>query len=178
MGHIAQTILRNEAGSGKSVDTDKTPTQPMKEIDWEERHFQICLAMLSCPVCNMHGHPDAPILRNVIVQANKMVELLKKNSDKMEEKSGLESPRTEDPKVSQTEENQVKKKRVPQRGFSSTIIRIELFNQIWSALKKLGYDCGSDIPYFHFNECCEELNIDVDSIDIEKFSERFEVNIG
>lgn len=52
------------------------------------------------------------------------------------------------------------------------------FGDIWQALEELGYNQGDDIPYFHFNECCEELDIDVDDIDIDRFAERYDVNIG
>lgn len=54
----------------------------MKEIDWEERHFQICLAILSCPECGSDGHPDAPFLENTIEKADQMVELLKHHKAK------------------------------------------------------------------------------------------------
>ena len=163
----------------EKLNNSKGKTTPRKEIDWEERHFQICLAMLSCPVCNRHGHPDAPMLSNVVAQANKMVELLKKNAEKMSEHPESEVTQTEEVKECQIEAKQDKKRGVPQKGlWKPALVQSELFRQIWDALNKLGYDKGSDIPYFHFNECCEELNIDVDSIDIEKFSERYEVNIG
>lgn len=163
----------------EKLNTSKERTIARKEIDWEERHFQICLAMLSCPVCNRHGYPDAPMLRDVVAQANKMVELLKKNAEKVAEHSGSECPETDEAKESQTGANQVKKKGVPQKGlWKPALVQSELFRELWNALNKLGYDKGSDIPYFHFNECCEELNIDVDSIDIERFAESYDVNIG
>ena len=163
----------------EKLNNSKERATVRKEIDWEERHFQICLAMLSCPVCNRHGHPDAPMLSNVIAQANKMVELLKKNGEKMSDHPESEVTQTEGVKEFQVEAKQDKKRGVPQKGlWRPGLERGKLYTDLWKALKEHGYDKGSDIPYFHFNECCEELNIDVDSIDIEKFSERYEVNIG
>ena len=163
----------------EKLNNSKGKTTPQKDIDWEERHFQICLAMLSCPVCNRHGHPDAPMLRDVVAQANKMVELLKKNAEKMSDHHESEVNQTEEVKECQIEAKQDRKRGVPQKGlWRPGLERGKLYADLWKALKEHGYDKGSDIPYFHFNECCEELNIDVDSIDIEKFSERYEVNIG
>ena len=93
-----------------------------------------------------------------------MVELLKKNAEKREaldiEKNGA-------------------KMSTPKSTKSLSVIFQEVdYEDLWKALNELGYDRGSDIPYFHFNECCEELNIDADSIDITKFGELYEVNIG
>ena len=185
MGILSETLKKHKNESGSAVQSSDIAEEQIhavsagKEIDWEERHFQICLAMLSCPVCNRHGLPDAPKLSTVIVQANKMVELLKKNSEKMTEQSGGEKPQTDEAKNNQTEPNQVKKKEDSQKGIMAPVLkRSELFSQIWDSLKELGYDRGSDIRYFDFNECCEGLDIDVDTIDIEEFSERYEVNIG
>ena len=185
MGILSETLKKHKNESGSAVQSSDIAEEQIhavsagKEIDWEERHFQICLAMLSCPVCNRHGLPDAPKLSTVIVQANKMVELLKKNSEKMTEQFGCEKPQTDEAKNNQTEPNQVKKKEDSQKGIMAPVLkRSELFSQIWDSLKELGYDRGSDIRYFDFNECCEGLDIDVDTIDIEEFSERYEVNIG
>lgn len=187
MGVLSKTLNRCREKSGSAVQSSEIAEEQVmpqaistgKDIDWEERHFQICLAMLSCPVCNRHGLPDAPKLSTVIVQANKMVELLKKNSEKMTEQSGCEKPQTDEAKNNQTEPNLVKKKEDSQKGIMTPVLkRSELFSQIWDSLKELGYDRGSDIRYFDFNECCEGLDIDVDTIDIEEFSERYEVNIG
>ena len=147
----------------------------MKEIDWEERHFQICLAMLSCPVCNRHGHPDAPMLHNVVSQANKIVELLKKNSAaKMELFSTPSEPVSEVP----TEANDKPKVRKSKGLWSATMLRQSRSEKVWQALEQLGYNRGDDIPYFHFNECCEELGFDVDDINVEKFAKSYDVNIG
>ena len=53
----------------------------MKEIDWEERHFQICLALLSGSQIKDSGrvYNLGQMPRIVIETADKMVELLKEH---------------------------------------------------------------------------------------------------
>ncbi len=51
----------------------------MKEIDWEERHFQICLALLSRTETGIHGTTNDPQMPMIIKRADKMVELLKEH---------------------------------------------------------------------------------------------------
>ena len=51
----------------------------MKEIDWEERHFQICLALLSRTEIGLRGTTDDPKMSMIIKKADQMVELLKKH---------------------------------------------------------------------------------------------------
>lgn len=152
----------------------------MKEIDWEERHFRICLAILSCPVFNRHGHTDAPMLNDVVTRANKMIELLKGNATKMQKPDNcLENPPAADSEKDIIEADHLAKRCVPKNPIGrSAIKRTKLFNEIWAKLNELGYTQGSDIPYFHFNECCEDLNIDADSVDINNFCECYDVNIG
>ena len=56
----------------------------MKEIDWEERHFQICLALLSrTDLHSYHSNTVStvdPRLPVIIKTADRMVELLKEHS--------------------------------------------------------------------------------------------------
>ena len=54
-----------------------------------------------------------------------------------------------------------------------------LYQKIWKELQDLGYgyERGSDVLYLHFAEACEPF-CDVDDIDINEFSEKYEVNIG
>lgn len=147
----------------------------MKEIDWEERHFQICLAILSCPVCNRHGHTDAPMVGTVINKANKMVELLKKNSAENTELFVTPS----EPISDKTAEISDKPKNRKSKGlWGPKMLENAKFGKIWQALEKLGYNRGDDVPYFHFNECCEELDINIDDIDVDKFAETYDINIG
>lgn len=147
----------------------------MKEIDWEERHFQICLAILSCPVCNRHGHTDAPMVGTVINKANKMVELLKKNSA---EKTELFFTPSEPISDKTAEISDMAKERKSNGLWGKKMIEGGKFGKIWQALEKLGYNLGDDVPYFHFNECCEELDINIDDIDVDKFAETYDINIG
>ena len=58
------------------------------------------------------------------------------------------------------------------------MLRQSRSEKVWQALEQLGYNRGDDIPYFHFNECCEELGFDVDDINVEKFAKSYDVNIG
>lgn len=51
----------------------------MKEIDWEERHFQICLALLSRTETGIKGSTIAPDMPMIIKRADRMVELLKEH---------------------------------------------------------------------------------------------------
>lgn len=50
-----------------------------KNIDWEERHFQICLALLSRPEIGVRGTTNDPQMPMIIKRADKMVELLKEH---------------------------------------------------------------------------------------------------
>lgn len=55
----------------------------MKEIDWEERHFQICLALLSRTETGQSGVTISPQMPMIIKRADKMVELLKEHYAEM-----------------------------------------------------------------------------------------------
>ena len=50
-----------------------------KEIDWKERHFQICLALLSRADISSRGGSNDPQLPKIIKTADRMVELLKEH---------------------------------------------------------------------------------------------------
>ena len=58
----------------------------MKQIDWEERHFQICLALLSrTDLHSFHSNTVStvdPKLPAIIKTADRMVELLKEHNSK------------------------------------------------------------------------------------------------
>lgn len=49
---------------------------------WNERHFQICLALIARPVVNVYG--TAPVLNfnDIINKADRMVSLLKEREQK------------------------------------------------------------------------------------------------
>ena len=55
----------------------------MKDIDWEERHFQICLALLSRTEIGLRGATNEPQMPMIIKRADKMVELLKEHHEEM-----------------------------------------------------------------------------------------------
>ena len=49
-----------------------------KEIEkWNERHFQVCLAIISRTETDMYGHTKSMNFQDVIVKADRMVSLLK-----------------------------------------------------------------------------------------------------
>lgn len=54
----------------------------------------------------------------------------------------------------------------------------DLYETIWGHMLNLGINTGDDITYFDFIEICEEINIEPEEVDIEKFSEFYSVNIG
>ena len=51
-----------------------------KRIDWEERHFQICLALLSRNSTDNYGFTEKPDLKDTIITADRMVELLQQHN--------------------------------------------------------------------------------------------------
>lgn len=148
-----------------------TTQSTAKVIDWEERHFQICLAILSCPEADSAGFARAPILDKTIEKADRMVALLKEHASKEIE-------------AEESNEGHIIPKKITSIGASQKGDNKpesesgKPFDAIWRALEALGYTQGSDIPYFHFNECCEGLDIDVNTVDINGFREKYDVNIG
>ncbi len=47
--------------------------------DWEERHFQICLALISRADIGLHGTTNSPSMPKIIKKADEMVALLKEH---------------------------------------------------------------------------------------------------
>ena len=139
----------------------------MKEIDWEERHFQICLALLSRTDIGVRGVTNDPKMPMIIKQADQMVELLKQHNQEAFGEAPTDSE----------EKSDVPKKKT--RGLRTRLIRrSENFSKLWQTLEDMGFDRGGDIPYQQFYACCEELNIELDENDVNKFAEIYEVNIG
>ena len=149
-----------------------------KEIDWEERHFQICLAMLSCPVSDSVGMTKAPVPGDIIARADRMIDLLKqKYADETASHESITNDGTELESKSDSKSAQKPAKRFA--GFWAPRIRqSEQFSKIWKALQTQGFSRGDDIPYFHIDEACQEADVDINDIDINKFEETFDVNIG
>ena len=54
-----------------------------KRIDWEERHFQICLALLSRHTTDSYGFTERPDLKDTIATADRMVELLQQHASQL-----------------------------------------------------------------------------------------------
>lgn len=44
--------------------------------------------------------------------------------------------------------------------------------------KNLGIEEGDDVTYFDFCNCCEDVNLDPDDIDIDSFCEKYNIHIG
>ena len=87
MGLISQTLKRSKDTHTnddsnitpiveESSAPDTTPSQPAKEIDWEERHFQICLALLGNPEFTSRLSIPYP---KIINHADRMIKALKQH---------------------------------------------------------------------------------------------------
>lgn len=95
-----------------------------KEIDWEERHFQICLAMLSCPVSDSVGMTKAPVPGDIIARADRMIDLLKqKYADETASHESITNDGTELESKSDSKSAQKPAKRLPLLGATHTTIR-------------------------------------------------------
>ena len=44
--------------------------------------------------------------------------------------------------------------------------------------KNLGIEEGDDVTYFDFCNCCEDVNLDPEDIDIDSFCEKYNIHIG
>lgn len=146
----------------------------MKEIDWEERHFQICLALIQGEATK----PTTPSFpyQSIVKTADRMIDVLKK---RVEQQTVEPAPAKGDNEQSDVKESPRKKS----GGFCSPLVqkskRSALYQKVWKALQESGhgFETGSDIPYFHLVEACENI-CDVDEINIDEFGEMFDVNIG
>lgn len=54
----------------------------------------------------------------------------------------------------------------------------EVYDLIYNRVKELDVNSGDDISYFEFTECVEDVGFDIDDVDIEKFEELYNINIG
>ena len=43
---------------------------------------------------------------------------------------------------------------------------------------EVGIEEGDDVTYFDFCNCCEDVNLDPDDIDIDSFCEKYNIHIG
>lgn len=186
MGLISKTILRDRAKANsssnskleKSAVADITPSRASKEIDWEERHFQICLALLSrTDVHSYHSNTVStvkPNLSKIIKTADEMVELLKKHQieGEINDKNLSSISNSENIKETTIDKNS------PKSELGNKACRERVFADLWGALEDLGYAQGADIPFMQFFACCRELNIELDEDEVDKFAAIYEVNIG
>lgn len=61
-----------------------------EKTKWNNRHFEICLALIQRPMTDHYGYTKPLVLEEVIKRADKMVRLLQEREQKLEieEKSG------------------------------------------------------------------------------------------
>lgn len=91
MGILSETLKKHKEESNSAVQSSDIAEEQLhavsvgKEIDWEERHFQICLALLSGSQLKDCGcvYNLGLMPRKVIETADKMVELLKEHYNGM-----------------------------------------------------------------------------------------------
>lgn len=55
--------------------------KPKELTKWNERHFQICLALICRPRFNPYGNPPALNFGDIINKADKMVALLQEREE-------------------------------------------------------------------------------------------------
>lgn len=54
----------------------------------------------------------------------------------------------------------------------------KVYQNIFNHLNKVGYERGDTVTYFEMIETCENLDMDIDSIDLDTFEETYEITIG
>lgn len=89
MGILSETLNKHKKESNSAVQSSDIAEKQIhaasagKAIDWEERHFQICLALLSrTDLHSYHSNTVStvdPKLPMIIKTADRMVELLKEH---------------------------------------------------------------------------------------------------
>ena len=72
--NASEKVEYNDTQVTENSTAEENVTIKEKEIDWEERHFQICLALLS----NTPPH-SAPEYKSVIQRADVMIKCLKEH---------------------------------------------------------------------------------------------------
>lgn len=55
--------------------------KPKELTKWNERHFQICLALISRPNFNPYGNAPSPNFDDIINKADRMVALLQEREE-------------------------------------------------------------------------------------------------
>lgn len=54
---------------------------------WNERHFQICLALISRPTTDVYGYSKPIVFEDIINKADRMVRLLKEREGRITTKN-------------------------------------------------------------------------------------------
>lgn len=145
----------------------------MKEIDWEERHFQICLALLARADIGLRGVTNNPRIPMIIRTADNMVEVLKKRVD---EQKNAPQPIAE--------EKAATKKAVRSGGLWSQSIKCaelgltnkqaDLYQDVWDELEKADFKKGDVIPAASLVEACRGI-CELGEININAFEQWFHV---
>lgn len=68
--------------------------QPKELTKWNERHFQICLALISRPTFNPYGSTPSVNFGDIINKADRMVSLLKEREAEQITKYEKSAPNT------------------------------------------------------------------------------------
>lgn len=55
--------------------------KPKELTKWNERHFQICLALISRPVLNPYGNSSPLNIGDIINKADRMISLLQEHEE-------------------------------------------------------------------------------------------------
>ncbi len=55
----------------------------MNQKNWNERHFQICLALIARPVASVYGNNTPINFPDIINKADRMVTLLQEHEEKL-----------------------------------------------------------------------------------------------
>lgn len=72
----------------KGIDMNKEEIK-MESDRWNDRHFQICLALISRPNVDSYGATKPLSFQDIISKADRMVSLLKQHEERMEREGGV-----------------------------------------------------------------------------------------
>ena len=148
----------------------------MKEIDWEDRHFQICLALLSRPEIGLSGATNDPRIPMIIKTADRMVEALKTHVEKQQNAT---QPLSEEkaPEKPAKKPGGLWRFGMIRAKFDLTKEQFELYENVWDKLQNADFKKGDDIPLSSLSEACQDI-CDLDEINIHAFERIFCVTIS
>lgn len=82
MGLWSKDVAENmKAREESQVFNPEPENYVSKEIDWEERHFRICLALIARADIGSRGTTNSPHFKEIIRKADEMVSLLKEHNN-------------------------------------------------------------------------------------------------